>query len=71
MPSASAPKWAKELRKGLLAEIAAIEAGERKTFEIDGRAKRDVTETALDRLRLRLRQVEKLIASFEDDQRLA
>jgi hypothetical protein len=61
----AAPKWAKELRKGLLAEIEAIEAGARKTFEIDGRSMTDVSAEALKRLKLRLKQVQQLIATFE------
>jgi hypothetical protein len=65
VPGSSAPKWAKELRRGLLAEIEAIEAGGRRVLEVEGRTSTDVSDEALDRLRLRLKQVEKLIASFE------
>jgi hypothetical protein len=63
MPN-SAPKWAKELRKSLLAEIAAIETGQR-VYEFVGKAKTDVTAAALKRLQLRLQQVEALISSYE------
>jgi hypothetical protein len=65
VPDSTAPKWAKELRKGLMAEIAAMEAGGRKVLEVEGRTSTDVSDQALERLRLRLKQVEKLIASFE------
>lgn len=50
LPDPSAPKWAKELRKGLLAEIEAIEADQRKTFEVDRRKVTDITAQVLERL---------------------
>lgn len=54
-----------ELRIGLMAEIAGLEGGVRIYEQRTHSGKTDVSEPALMRLQLRLKQVEALIASFE------
>jgi hypothetical protein len=62
---APAPRWARELKASLAAEVAALEAGQRKTFDKQNGEMVDTTGETLRKMRLQLIQVESLITSFE------
>jgi hypothetical protein len=64
MTETPAQRWARQLRSELVAEIQALETGKRKVSEATPTGEADVSGRTAELLRMRLKQVETLIASF-------
>ena len=66
MNRVSVARSARQLRGDIEFEIRMIEDGLRETYQITGFGRTDVTQQTLASLRIRLDQVEKLIAAVDD-----
>ncbi|MDP3739491.1 MAG: hypothetical protein Q8R02_19035 [Hyphomonadaceae bacterium] len=67
MADADTLSWARDLRLQLLTEIGLMESGVKEVFHMTYQGRRNVTEGTLAEVRVRLAQIERLIAAFEQN----